>query len=1627
MKSTPTLFLPNTSTKKTPSRRYYALGIGALIALSTQPAVSQTLGPNCVVSVLNRTAAVRSGGTWVLPNVPANLGRVRARATCVENGVTTFGHSDWFTIPPNGIVSVPQIDFTNPAPIPARLSVTGPGSLNTLGASAQLAVAALAVSGTPRNVSAGASGTNYTISNPAIATVSPDGLVTAMSSGTVLITAMNDGATGLLRMQVVTSADSDGDGIPDDVEIANGMNPNDPLDALEDFDHDGLTNRDELAAGTDMRNPDTDGDGLPDGREVALGTNPLLWDTDGDGISDGLEVRAGSNPLDPLSFNLNGILEAIDVRPTLLAIVVDSLLGQASEFLRVTGRLKDGRTLDLTPRSRGTNYSSSNLLIANFGGADGEVFGGNVGSATVTVSVGGVSLAVPVSVSQFSPKGLSTLNMPGYANNVDVSGNYAYVAVGSAGLVVVDVTNRSAPQIVATLDTPGTAIDVRVVGGKAYLADGDAGVAIIDVSDPRTPVEIGRLDTPGIAQDLVIRGDRAYVADGMSGLAIVDISRASSPRKVAQVKTLGNALGVAVSGDTVLIVQGSQLVTISASTGAVLARLDVPGELKDVTVKDSIAYLAAYTGSLQVADVSDPAHPARLPSVPLMTPRDLEIAGPFMFGAEQVARNAVPIVDISTPNAPFFRSIADIAAFGVYTGTGIAVDAEYFYLTEQNFIVFDDFGTTGNTRLTIGQYLGVSDTRGIAPTVSIASPAGGSVIEGSTIRVTVNATDDVRVKAVTLLVDGLPVESHAAEPFAFDIVVPLGVNALQLSARAIDFGDNAAASAPVELIVAPDPAPIVTITSPVEGAAVAEGGTLSVTAAATDNVEVLSVKFEVTGLLARIDTQAPYSASFSLPFGLLSVDLSVTATDNVGRSTVVHRTISVTPDRVPIVIPSAPEGTRAFDRNAVFVYPTINDNAYASVRVTLTDGITTWAETFPVSPLSWNVDWSYLLGARPVISAGASELTMTVEVTESFGRVTQHVFHYPVISDPSPSVSLVSPVTGEAFIQNQPGVIQASASDVTSCSLSGTFCTDQAFIRAIRIFLNGVLVNLDGNSFVRTPPLPADLSQATIRIEAEDNVGNVTVLDRVVPVIPDPPPSVEIVTTSVDPNGLRNFFAGVHDNAPVTVDFDFDGVIVAGAVFADTASASYFVPDGATTVHLTVTVTDNSGQTATASSVVVVTSGRLSPSLVEFADSVTEARVQTIAGTGDPGFSGDTGPATTALLNAPSAIAIHPYSQEIYFVDRSNFVIRRIAADGTIDTVAGTGLRGFSGDDGLALEATFAEMEGLTFDYSGNLFVTDAGNNRVRKIDISTGVVTTVAGNGSAGPATGLDGAATGIPLNAPKGLAVGFDGVYISDTGNGYIWRLDATSGNLIRFAGDGSVGPSPLEAPAFGASVGRPGAMSVVDFGSTLRFADSQNHTVSDITFFDTTLRRFAGIGTPGFGGDGPLVGAQLSSPESIADGLIADRGNGRIRLGDKGQILSLAGNGVTLFNGDGVHPLGAAIDPAAIALSPQNDVLVADQANNRIRMFPLQKLEQTFSVNMPANGDFVTVDQIASDSPWLTGEVTDAGAGQITLTARPGALTAGPHEAILTLSLTVCGSEACDSLSELVTVRVVVLPHP
>lgn len=687
--------------------------------LSALPLAGQ-LNEACTVSALNRSVPVRPDGVWVLPNVPANQGPVRVRAMCVANGVTRSGQSDFFTIPVNGVVEVADILFGESIPIPASLQLSAPVTILTSADQVvQLTALATYSSGAIADLTAGASGTSYRSSNPAIATVSDDGLVTAQASGNVLMSALHEGALGVLQLQVALSGDSDGDGLPDDFELANGLDPNNPVDVLDDRDQDELSSTEEFQRGLDPFNPDGDGDGLRDGEEVrTTGTNPALFDTDGDQISDGLEVSTGSNPLDPASFNLARALARLEVTPTVAVITFNTLLGEASRQLRVTGVLTDGNRLDLTSITRGTSYSSSDLTVCSFGSRGGEVFAGRVGSCVVTASNSGFSAQVSIQIKAFSPVALSALPLPVYANAVAVQGDFAYLAAGAAGLQVVDVTDRRAPAIAAAVDTPGNANDVIVSGDLALVAAGAAGLVIVEIRDPRTASLLGSFDTPGSALDVAALGNLALVAGGTGGLLLIDIANPRQPLLLGSLALPGSSRGVEMDSQGTLAVvaagtAGLHVVSIAGRTAPRLLGTLVGGDVRDALLVPGFAFLADAQRGFTSVDLSNPAVPVVRASAPRETGgllTDAALVGRFAFGADIFFVNGVPILDVNAPVAPVSRQILDFRRFSDDNGTGIAVDRNYVYLTASP--TGSDPGTSGTSTLYIGQYLSIDDSDG---------------------------------------------------------------------------------------------------------------------------------------------------------------------------------------------------------------------------------------------------------------------------------------------------------------------------------------------------------------------------------------------------------------------------------------------------------------------------------------------------------------------------------------------------------------------------------------------------------------------------------------------------------------------------------------------------------------------------------------------------------------------------------------------------------------------------------------------------------------------------------------------------------------------------------------------------
>ncbi|WP_086055668.1 NHL repeat-containing protein, partial [Protofrankia coriariae] len=332
------------------------------------------------------------------------------------------------------------------------------------------------------------------------------------------------------------------------------------------------------------------------------------------------------------------------------------------------------------------------------------------------------------------------------------------------------------------------------------------------------------------------------------------------------------------------------------------------------------------------------------------------------------------------------------------------------------------------------------------------------------------------------------------------------------------------------------------------------------------------------------------------------------------------------------------------------------------------------------------------------------------------------------------------------------------------------------------------------------------------------------------------------------------------------------------------------------------------------------------------------ATIITVAGTGVAGFSGDNGPATAADLSKPDDPLVDN-TGAVYFTDTGNNRIRRIGADGVITTVAGTGTYGFSGDNGPAAQAHFATPTDVARDRAGNLYIADTDNNRIRRINV-VGTVTTVAGTGAPGY-SGDDGPATAAQLAKPTSVLVDADGtLYIADTGNHRIRRI-GTNDVITTVAGSGTPGYSGDGGPATAAQLANPGSVAVTDDGRVY-IADTDNNRVRRVDS-DGVITTVAGTGAPGYSGDdGPATAAQLARPGGLAADTagnlyIADNANNRIRrVSSDGVITTVAGTDEAGYSGDGGPATAARLcEPNGLGLDATERLLyITDNCNDRIR---------------------------------------------------------------------------------------------
>ncbi|HTQ53467.1 MAG TPA: choice-of-anchor D domain-containing protein [Bryobacteraceae bacterium] len=348
----------------------------------------------------------------------------------------------------------------------------------------------------------------------------------------------------------------------------------------------------------------------------------------------------------------------------------------------------------------------------------------------------------------------------------------------------------------------------------------------------------------------------------------------------------------------------------------------------------------------------------------------------------------------------------------------------------------------------------------------------------------------------------------------------------------------------------------------------------------------------------------------------------------------------------------------------------------------------------------------------------------------------------------------------------------------------------------------------------------------------------------------------------------------------------------------------------------------------------------------------TTGTVFVVAGLGPPGYAGDgvPGGAGNALLNCPSGVAVDS-AGNVYIAEYYNYTIRKVDTGGTITTIAGVqGACGYNGDGSPATNFEVCHPDGIVVDNSGNLYIADTGNNRVRKLVLSTKTISTYAGTGVGGY-NNDNIAATAAELNQPNGLALDTAAnLYIADTNNYRIRLVTKSTGIITTIAGTGTAGFSGDGNAATSAQINRVyTGIAVNGAGTTVTICDNGNVRVRQFTVSGNpntgNINTIAGTGGTGFSGDGAaatsatfnnLTGVAVTPTGSI---YVSDRNNDRIRqFTVSGIINTVAGNGKnapTLISTQGVPPQGVVFNyPFGILEDPSGNVFVNDSNNYMVR---------------------------------------------------------------------------------------------
>ncbi len=831
------------------------------------------LNQNCVVSILNRNVQVAADGSWYLPNVPSNFGPVRARATCVQGGATLFGQSPLFTVVPNGYIDLQNtVQLGNTTPIPTSLTVTAPETtLTSAGATVQLSVTVPGANGNSQDVTAASAGTLYRVSNPALATISADGLVTAQQSGTVLVQATNEGTQGILLLHVLFGGESGGSGTnipqtPDQLAAA--------LSSIEVKPSSFTLYENPL---TVVSEPLQVLGHLSDGQTTIDLTSNALWGT-----------NYTSSDLTVCNFSaLDGNIIAGNTGSCTITVTVAGLQAAATGTVTV-----------FTPQAQ--SWVDIPAGYANGVDASGDY---------AYVAAGSAGLMVVHAADRAHPSVVADLGLPGNADAVQVVGQLAYVSAGTAGLQIVNISNPLQPTLVSGINTGDDVWKTVVSGGIAYVANGGSGVAMIDVRNPAAPAKLGSLALPGFTKGVAFDSSRKLlVAVGDPGLFTIDVTSPMNPMLLGSLSYLGwyDPRAVVLKGNFAFvgtIYASLTLVDLTNPAAPVLGTSTDPaygGRLRDLAIVNNFEFGAdKYFGTgVPVVDVSAP--PALTPrfTLPFEPQRNFYVGGTgiavdaayvYLTAENTFADSGVKGVNGQTRlyigqytpaqdnnGVPPTAAIATPANGGTFVAGGqvpitvtasddvavasvnILVNGQVVYTATSAPYQFNYAVPAGATTLTIGaQAVDFGGNVGTAqpvtltavpdgpPTVTIVSPVNGSILDPrGPLAIMVEAGDAVAISQLSITVNGQVVFTTSSGPFQFNYAIAPGATAV-IVAQATNPSGLTTATPPVS--VTADPPPVIVFDYPRDGGVVSPGSNIPVDADIFDGFSISNTSIACNG------------------------------------------------------------------------------------------------------------------------------------------------------------------------------------------------------------------------------------------------------------------------------------------------------------------------------------------------------------------------------------------------------------------------------------------------------------------------------------------------------------------------------------------------------------------------------------------------------------------------------------------------------------------------------------------------------------------------------------------------------------------------------------------------------------